>query len=338
MIKSSPSKHQSSQSLGYGILYGVKKQWIVLLTIVVLFVVIASAFYVGYSKGKIATSSIGRAYQEASKHPLLAKRIFIEDPNDIQVNFEPMRKQIKDYYADNNLSGSIYFEYLPTGTSMRIDGDVQRTAASLIKLPAAMELYKAAELGKIDLDKKITLKEEWLDSGYGELYKKGAGYSLTLRDATKIMLQKSDNTALKAVGFSTMNKVPADKNPFNSLDVDFSQGSDLSVAISARAYSSFLKCLYFSCYNNIQDSQEILSFLTESSFDTRLRAGISDSTIPVAHKIGVFNNTTQSDCGIVYVEKRNYVLCVMINGEDSPTTDKSIAAISKYAYEYVTSF
>lgn len=316
----------------------MKKQWVVVILCVVIGLSILGAFLFGYSRGDSAASDVGNSYKQASNFPLLAKRIFIDDPNDVQVNFEPLRKEIKEYYASNNLSGSIYFEYLPTGTSMRIDGDLQRTAASLIKLPAAMELYRAAELGKLNLDDHVTLKPEWLDSGYGTLYQKGAGYSLTLREAAEIMLQRSDNTALKAVGYSTMGKVPENQSPFNSLDVDFSRGTDLSVVISARAYSSFLKCLYFSCYNNTHDSQEILHNLTKSTYDKRLPAGVADKNIPIAHKIGVFNNSTQSDCGIVYVPKRNYVLCVMINGQDGASTDKTIADISKKTYDYVTKF
>lgn len=325
-------------ALHYDTIVQVKKQWIWVVLAILVASGVITAFYFGLSKGKESGSAIEKSYAQSTQYPLLAKRIFIENPNDIQVNFEPLRKQIKDYYANNNLSGSIYFEYLPTGTSMRIDGDLQRTAASLIKLPAAMELYKAAEIGKVNLDDNVTLKTEWLDSGYGNLYKKGAGYSLTLREAAKIMLQESDNTALKAVAYSTMNKVPEDQSPFNGLDVDFSRGADLSVAISARAYSSFLKCLYFSCYNTKYDSQEILTSLTQSSFDSRLKAGISDKSVPVAHKIGVFNNITQSDCGIIYVEKRNYVLCVMINGKENSETDKIIADISKKTYDYIKNF
>lgn len=316
----------------------VKKNWLVGIFLVSIALVAIGAYFLGQTQANTRASAITKSYNNSSDYPLLAKRIFIDDPNDVQVNFEPLRKEIKEYYANNNLSGSIYFEYLPTGTSMRIDGDLQRTAASLIKLPAAMELYKAAELGKLNLDDHVTLKPEWLDSGYGTLYQKGAGYSLTLREAAQIMLQQSDNTALKAVGYSTMGKVPENQSPFASLDVDFSRGTDLSVIISARAYTSFLKCLYFACYNDTQDSQEILHFLTESTYSNRLPAGVADKKIPIAHKIGVFNNTTQSDCGIVYVPKRNYVLCVMINGQDTTATDKIIADISKKTYDYVTKF
>jgi len=239
--------------------------------------------------------------------------------------------------ARENIQGSIYFEYLPTGTSIRIDGDDQLVAASLMKLPAAMSLYKASELGKIGLDQKVTIKKEWLDGAYGDLYKKGEGHKLSLREARKIMLTESDNTALKAVAFSIPPPVTPEDNAFLSLDVNIEQNADLSVSVSARSYSSILKCLYFSCYLNKSNSQELLGYLDNSVFSSRLPAGVNNSDIPIAHKIGNYAQDTQSDCGIVYIPKRNYILCMMIKTTDTPEGDAKLAAISKIVYEYMES-
>lgn len=292
-----------------------------------------------YTLGKNSTSDSAKAaaaaQEKAKDYNLLAKRLFTEDPNDSWVNFSTLRKEINDYYTNNNLAGSIYFEFLPTGTSIRINGDEEQVAASLIKLPAAMDLYKAAELGKVNLDDTVTLRQEWLDSQYGELYKKGAGYTLTLREAVKIMLEQSDNTALKAVSSKLANQLASDQNVFASLDMDFVQNQDLTVSIGARSYSSTLKCLYFACFNSKEDSQELLGYLTKSDFNSRIVAGVADKNIPVAHKIGTNFNKTQSDCGIVYYPKRNYVLCAMIQGPESAESDKHISEISKIVYRFI---
>lgn len=289
--------------------------------------------------GKNSVSGTAKAAIEAQKkasdYDLLAKRLFTENPNDSWVNFSTLRKQINDYYTTNKLAGSIYFEYLPTGTSIRINGDEEQVAASLVKLPAAMDLYKAAELGKVNLDDTVALRQEWLDDQYGELYKKGAGYSLTLREAVKIMLEQSDNTALKAVSSKLGGSLNSDQNVFASLDMDYVQNPDLTVSIGARSYSSTLKCLYFACYNTKEDSQELLSYLTKSTFDSRIVAGVADKNIKVAHKIGTNFNKTQSDCGIVYYPKRNYVLCAMIQGPESAESDKHISQISKIVYDFM---
>lgn len=304
---------------------------IIILIICAAIVLFGGGYYFGKASQKQppeTTTNSGEQY------PLLAKRLFVDNPNDIRLNFNPLREAIRVYIEQNKLNGSVYFEYLPTGTSIRVDGDEEEVAASLLKLPAAMELYRAAEQGKIDLNTQVTLRKEWLDPNYGTLYQKGVGYSLSLKEATKIMLEESDNTALKAIASSINGLVPQNESPFQYLDVDIVQNTDLSVSISARGYSSFLKCLYFSCYVNKEHSQEILNYLANSQFNNRLKAGVSDTSVKVAHKIGNFSQINQSDCGIVYLENSNYLLCVMINGPDNATTDAHIAAISKLAFDY----
>lgn len=276
-----------------------------------------------------------RADADISNHDLLSKRIFLSKPNDILVNFEPMRAELRDELAYYDGKVSLYFEYLPTGTSMRFGDAKQMVAASLLKVPVAMEVYRLSEMGRIDLNQEVSLKQEWLDTHYGELYKKGAGYTTTLRELVVIMLENSDNTALNAVqSYVDSNDDDATKSVYDSLDVDFS-ADRLNLAMSARAYASFMKCLYFSCYLSTDSSQEIMSYLTKSTYGVTGRIGkyIPDS-VTIAHKIGVAGEAVQSDCGIVYVPNRNYILCIMLN-EEQHRGGEVIAQVSKKVYDYV---
>jgi beta-lactamase class A len=291
-------------------------------------------FFIGYQATPPQLKMVDNPGLRA-EYPLLAKRLFIDSPNDSLVNFASLREQLRQYQQTQGIEGSIYFEYLPTGTSIRIDGDAIEVAASLIKLPAAMELYKASELGKVNLDETITLEESWLDSEFGLLYQKGAGYRLTLREAVEIMLKDSDNTALKAVASKLNGLLDPSLSPFNFLDIDIVQNRDLTVSLSSRAYSSILKCLYFACYTSNDSSQEILDYLTDTSFQKRIVAGVNDEDIRVAHKTGNNENSTQSDCGIVYVPNRNYILCAMIEADTIADGDQKISAITKIVHEYI---
>jgi len=300
-------------------------------------VVSAALFFAGFFAHSWFTHSpsAGSANDKHASYPLLAKRIFMSNPNDIIINFVSMRQQLGTYFTNNNLTGSLYFQYLPTGTTVQTANDQQEVAASLMKLPTAMDAYRAVEMHKANLDTVITLQPSMLDSDFGTLYQKGAGYKLTLREAIRIMLEQSDNTALNAVLSVTGGAVPAAANSLNAVDVSYVQNSDQSVSISARSYSSLLSCLYFSCYNTYQDSQAILDQLAHSNFNDGLVAGIDDKSIRVAHKIGVYNNANQSDCGIVYVPQRPYLVCIMLNGPDNATTQGHIADLSKIIYQYI---
>lgn len=289
-----------------------------------------------FALGKKSNSKAQTSINYSANYNLLSKRIFIENGSEINVNFSNLRQQLNDYFAKNKLDGgNLYFEYLPTGTSIRISGNEQLVAASLMKIPVAMNAYKLAENGNIDLNEQVTLKPEWLDNNYGDLYKKGAGYKLTLEEAIKIMLENSDNTALNAVASETEGKLSQKESSLSYLDLDLTFNKDQSISIDSRSYSSFLKCLYFSCYNNLENSQKILGYLTNSTSNNRLVAGVPVANFPIAHKIGTNSNLNQSDCGIFYVPRKNYVVCVMIPGPDSNITNKHFEEISRITYRYI---
>jgi beta-lactamase class A len=267
--------------------------------------------------------------------PLLADRIFSENPNDVRINFSALRSSLNTYFDTNNVSGSMYFEFLPTGSSIRVNGDTRFRAASLIKLPVAMELFKAAEQGKINLDEKVALKQEWLNEGFGDLYDKGVGYEVSYSEAVKILLQDSDNTALRLIIEATDSAIEIEDRALGALDIEFNLDSDDGILVGTRSYSSFLKCLYFACYNTKEDSQRILQYLSETKFDNRIVAGVEDKSVIVSHKIGVFNSQVQSDCGIVYLDKNNYIICIMIEGTDNNTTNSHFSNLSNIVYTYL---
>jgi len=298
------------------------------------FLIIVLVFLLGVSAGAVVSGLFGSSNNNSYTYDYLAKRIQIDNPNNVKINFTTLRYELESYLnsLENNGSNvSVYYEYLPSGVSININEKNEAVAASLMKLPIVMNTYKAAELGKINLDDKLTLKQEWLNSDYGDLYKKGAGYQITIREAASLTLKNSDNTALLAI-WDTVSKIDLDNEDqaLFYLDVDYNVLKDESVLIGARSYSSILKCLYLSCFNSKDDSNEILRELTKSSFSDRLTKYLPVN-IKVAHKIGTFSQKYQSDCGVFYIPKENYVLCVMVQGTD-PESSSIIADISQKVY------
>lgn len=272
-----------------------------------------------------------------NKYPLLSKRLAAEDHNDILIDFDPLRQQVKDYLAKINIPHSFYFEYLPTGTNIR-DGDSNElVGASLMKTPIVMNLYKAAEAGKIDLNKKVMVQKSDISSDplYGSPGKLKAGDMLTLREISRIALTESDNTAAYIVFRTSKDLIPLKDQSLNNLDIEVQtrkteEGGEY-VLIGARAYASILKCLYLSCYLSEDSSSEILDSLTASTTTKRIKAGVPDN-IKVASKIGSFSQQTQSDCGIVYLPKRPYLLCIML--QSNKDVETYFKEISRIAYEY----
>ncbi|HSH56084.1 MAG TPA: serine hydrolase [Candidatus Limnocylindrales bacterium] len=294
---------------------------------------VLTGFAWAQNRSATATVHSGRN-QEA--YGLLANRIFAEDANDVIINFSPLRTALNMYF-DKNIPErhSFYFEYLPTGTSIRINSNEELIGASLLKLPVVMNLYKAQELGKVRLDQTVTLKQEWLDADFGTLYKRGAGAKIMLQQAADMVLQESDNTAVNAILDTVNPLLGPEEHALVELDTPHTIVERNRVEIGAQPYSSLLKCLYFSCFLNENHSQMILERMTKAEDYGRIAAGVPDS-IPVAHKIGTFSTVTQGDCGIVYNETRPFIVCMLLD-EPDPEASRHIKEVTALIYQYVSS-
>ncbi len=72
--------------------------------------------------------------------------------------------------------------------------------ASLIKFPIMIEVYRQAEAGELDLERLLTLRDEDKVPGSGILTPHfSAGTQLSVRDAVRLMIAFSDNTATNLV-------------------------------------------------------------------------------------------------------------------------------------------
>lgn len=269
--------------------------------------------------------------------PFLSKRIFIENQNDILINFIPLRSALKDYVAKQPEKIGVYFEYLPSGTSIGVNDTTEINLASLLKVPVVMAVYKKLETGEIKKDEKILIKKDDLDERFGDGWKLGENYEITVEEAILLSLKKSDNTAsnvlLAKVGSRAIDDV------FDSLDIPKNVEGSFHV-ISPKSYSSILRSLYLSSYLKNESSNEILEILTQTDFTDKIPAGV-DNSIKVAHKIGVFNKEiegknieTYSDCGIIYVPQRPYILCIMIEGNENIAREH-MKHLSKMVYGYI---
>ncbi len=104
----------------------------------------------------------------------------------------------------------------PTGTppgEIRLRADDALPAASLAKLPIAVELMRRADLGQFDLAERLETSAEPRVGGSGVLDNLDPGTQLTLADLCLLMLAVSDNTAanflLDLVGMGEVNETMA---------------------------------------------------------------------------------------------------------------------------------
>lgn len=90
-------------------------------------------------------------------------------------------------------------KHLTTGEEFYYHSDDPMPTASLIKVAVMVETYRQAAEKKVDLEQKLTLRDEDRVPGSGILTQLSPGLSLSLRDAVRLMMALSDNTATNLV-------------------------------------------------------------------------------------------------------------------------------------------
>ena len=289
-----------------------------------------SAYFMGTMQ--VANRS---GHSQVEKYPFLAQRLFEPEHNDLIVNFTQLREVMRSTQKEHGLPVGVYFEYLPTGSSIGVNDQFEVELGSLAKVPAVMATYKNIEDGVISPDTNMTLKPEYLDNQFGSMWQKGAGAKVTVREAIKASLVESDNTAVNALIASIPNA--SHEAVFERLDLPKTTDG-VFPTMSPKGYASIFRSLYLSTYLSYEHSNAILDYLSKTKFTDKLPAGVP-SSVKVSHKIGVFNTpetktTVYNDCGIVYVPQRPYILCIMA-ATDEATARKETITYSKMVYSFV---
>jgi beta-lactamase class A len=306
----------------------------ILLGSVILNIILGYYFY--RNKSVVLEESANNTVSLSKKYPFLSKRILIEDPNDHLISFLRLRNQLEASVRPWEDDFSFYFEYLPTGTSIAVNEDNEHYVASLFKVPLVMAYYHYLKRTGDSIDREETIQQQDIHTEFSELWQRGVGSKVTMREAIELALTKSDNTAIKIIA-RQIDEKDFDE-VYKALDLDLLSGENGAI-MTTREYSIILQALYFASVLDKDDSNEILMYLTNSKFNDKLVAGVGDD-VKVAHKIGVFKDAKGEDayfdCGIVYLPKRPYLLCMSSVGSEDVAKIR-MQKISKIVYEYVKS-
>jgi beta-lactamase class A len=214
--------------------------------------------------------------------------------------------------------------------------------ASLIKLPIAIMYYKIAELEPGVFDKELKIPEDEGDNSdqyYPPVESLIAGKTYPIKELIRHMLEYSDNapfSTLADAGKVFREKVLSDLSIYEPP----AEEGEGAWSITARSYANIFRMLYNASYVNVRSANEILETLSRSTFDRGIVAGVPKG-VPVAHKFGEaagmdgdsnVKSLILNDCGIVYKKDSPYILCIMTEGTDYPSLEKTIQRISETIY------
>jgi beta-lactamase class A len=252
---------------------------------------------------------------------------------------------------------AIAVKHLGSGESYCLNADEPMPTASLIKLPVMLEVYQQAEEGKVKLTDPVTLHKEDKVPGSGILtYHFSDGATFCLRDACRLMIAYSDNTAtnlvLDKIGIMPVNKrMEAWGYPNTKINAKSFRGSTTSVApertkkyglgsTTAREMVALLEDLETCKHCRPVVKQIILGHLRKCDDKDKFTRFLPD-TVDLPHKTGSVSNA-RTDAGIMYLPSGAIVLCVLTNeNEDTRwkpdnAGNEFCAKVAKEVYEHFT--
>jgi beta-lactamase class A len=268
---------------------------------------------------------------------------------------------------DATLAARIDALVKPTGADVAVafgsvEGDPQLAiradepfhAASTMKIPVMIELFRQADAGRLSLSEPLPVRNEFhsivdgspyaldVKDDSDELVYKAIGKTLTLRELCDAMITVSSNFAanllIERLGVqnirATVARLHADgMNVLRGVEDDKAYAKGLNNTTTARGLFVLLQAIAQGKAVGPRADAEMIAILKRQSFSDAIPAGLPPGTA-VAHKT-VNITKIHHDAAIVY-GPRPYVLVVLVRGlEDEKQSAALIASISREVWTAV---
>lgn len=226
---------------------------------------------------------------------------------------------------------------LDTGAMSAINPSRNMPAASVIKIPVMVEVFRQMALGKFDLNRKVTLMANDRDWGWGDLADARVGSRYTVSRLLSLMITESDNTAtnmlIRLVGRWNINHTMADLGLPNTRLGDYirSEGDIRTLRTSPADMVELLNSMAHEQLVDPWSSRAMISILEGQHHNGLLPEPLPHG-LSIAHKTGTLHDTL-NDVGIVYLNSEPYIIAVLTTHlPDLDLGRQFIQGVSRMAY------
>jgi beta-lactamase class A len=223
---------------------------------------------------------------------------------------------------------AVAVRHLVTGETYTLNADQPMPTASLIKFPIMVETFRQVAAGKVKWTDEVTLTDADKVPGSGILTPCfSAGVRLPLKDAVRLMIAVSDNTAtnlvLDRIGIASPNKFMAElglpETRVNakvfrrdtSIDPERSKKYGLG-STTAGEMVRLLTVLHEGQLVDATASKEMVAILKLCDDKDKLPALLPPG-VTVAHKTGSVTSS-RTDAGILELKSGPVAVCVLTDG------------------------
>ena len=269
-------------------------------------------------------------------------------PNDLKSKIDELVR------ASGAETVAVAYYDLATGAELLINPDETFHAASTMKVPVMMEIFRQAAIGKLALNQRIPIKNDFVSIVDGSHYSLSpdsdsdqslytrVGQTETIRELMRLMITVSSNLATNLLiervtpdRVMHLMRVVGAKNIRVLRGVEdgkaFQQG--LNNTTTARDLMIILRRIAERRAVSAKASDEMVRVMLDQKFNEGIPAGLTRDA-RVSHKTGSITRINH-DAAIVYPpDRKPYVLIVLTRGiEDEKRAHKLIADISRVVYD-----
>ncbi len=233
-----------------------------------------------------------------------------------------------------------YYHDLHTGHSWGWNAENDFPAASVIKVPIALAVLRAAQLGQLHLEQRRKVEMHDHVGGAGVLFEMHDGIEVTLGDLCRLMIVVSDNVA---------SNLLLDALPEGALSELFKQLEMNSTVLGRRFMESARpghdnrttaldmgRCMTALQRGEVLDrshTAQAMATLRRQQFREKIPLMLPPE-LSVAHKTGELD-AVRHDVAVVEVPERPYVLSLLTQkGEASWEVDRALAQLSLAVYHW----
>ena len=249
-----------------------------------------------------------------------------------------------------------YYRDLSSGDSLLLHADTRVHAASTMKVPVMIQLYRDQEAGSLRLDDSVAITKTFRSIVDGSLYDLGApddsdtllyervGQHESIRSLMERMITISSNLAtnilIELVGAervtATMRELGADSiEVLRGVEDTKAYQAGLSNTTTARDLGVIFTSIAEDRAASEASCREMIDVLLRQEFNNNIPVGLPAGT-PIAHKTGWISEYVTHDAGIVYrPDGSRYVLVVLTRGfADDKEADRLIGDLSKIVWDW----
>ncbi|KAA3609713.1 MAG: serine hydrolase [Calditrichaeota bacterium] len=275
----------------------------------------------------------------------------------MEKNTLKLEEEIKSKLAKHNGNFAVAFRTIEENPiSLFLNENEIFHAASTMKTPVMIEVFKQAESGKFNLTDSLEIKNEFKSivdgSGFSlEISRDGGeglydfiGKKKTISDLVYDMIIRSSNLATNIViEFLDAKKVTQTMREMGANTIQVLRGVEDMKAYNAGLSNTTTAKDLLAIYEKIASgravsksaSKKMTDILLDQKYNSIIPALLPKS-IKVAHKTGSISGV-RHDSGIVILEDGNKYVLVLLskNLEDPDGAVKTMAEVSKMIYEFV---